>query len=286
MWPCEVLWGGVAADAGPGAEGLEAERLGLRAADDVPQVDAQVVAEDGHLVDEGDVDVPEVGLQELHGLRFPGSTRAYHLVGEPAVEGGGRLGAGGGEAADDLRGVGGREVAVAGVDAAGGVGEVEVAARLQSGALLEEGAQEFLRRARLHGRLQDHRGVRAQAGGQGAGGGLHLAEVEGAVGAARGGGADDGGTYAAELGGVGGRPEAPGEHPAQFGGRQGTGLRAGLVPEGGDAGGDGGLGQRQAEMSESDDGEICGHAWAVLPSSRSGTGAQALWTERASAMSD
>lgn len=109
----------MAAYAGAGAEGLEAERLGLCAADDVPQVDAQVVAEDRHLVDEGDVDVPVVGLQELHGFGFSWSTRAYDLVGEAPVEGGGRLGAGGGEAADDLRGVGGGVVAVAGVDAAG-----------------------------------------------------------------------------------------------------------------------------------------------------------------------
>ncbi len=128
----QVLREGVAADARAGAEGLEAERLGLRAADHVPQVDAQVMAERGHLVDEGDVDVPVVGLQQLHGFRLAQSTRAYHLVREPSVEGGGRLGAGRGEAADDLRGAGGGEVAVAGVDAAGGVGEVEVAARPQA----------------------------------------------------------------------------------------------------------------------------------------------------------
>lgn len=89
----EVLGDPVPADPRAGPERLEPERLGLRAADDVPQVDAQVVAEHGHLVDERDVDVPEVGLQDLHGLRLAGATRAYDLVGEPPVEGGGRLGA-------------------------------------------------------------------------------------------------------------------------------------------------------------------------------------------------
>lgn len=109
----------VAAHPRSGAEGLEAEGLGLGAADDVPQVDAEFVAEDRHLVDQGDVDVPEVGLQELDRLRLAGATRAYHLVGEPAVEGGRRFGAGRGEAADDLGGAGEAVCTAAGVEAAG-----------------------------------------------------------------------------------------------------------------------------------------------------------------------
>lgn len=84
----QVLGEGVAAHAGAGAEGLEAEGLGLGTADDVPQVDAEVVAEAGHLVDQGDVDVAVVGLQEVDRLRLAQAARADHLVGEASVEGG------------------------------------------------------------------------------------------------------------------------------------------------------------------------------------------------------
>ncbi|GAB2949656.1 hypothetical protein GCM10023080_005310 [Streptomyces pseudoechinosporeus] len=51
----------------------------------------------------------------------------------------------GGEAADDLRGVGGGVVAVARVDTAGRVREVEVAARAQPGTLFQKRPQKFLR---------------------------------------------------------------------------------------------------------------------------------------------
>ncbi len=141
----------VAADAGARAERLEAVGLGLGAADDVPQVDAEVVAEHRHLVDQGEVDVPVVGLQDVHGLGLAGAPGADHLVGEAAVEGGGRLGAGRGEAADDLGGGGVAVGAVAGVGAAGGVGEVEVAAGRQARAGLQQGAQELLGGARAGG---------------------------------------------------------------------------------------------------------------------------------------
>jgi len=40
---------------------------------------------------------------------------------------------------------------------------------------------------------------------------------------------------------------------------EGAGLRTGLEAGRGDTGGDSGLGQGQAERTESDDGEICGH---------------------------
>ena len=53
---------------GPGVERLEAERLGRRAADHVPQVDLELVAEPRHLVDQRDVDVPVGVLQQLRGL--------------------------------------------------------------------------------------------------------------------------------------------------------------------------------------------------------------------------
>lgn len=135
---------------------------------------------------------------------------------------------------------------------------MEVAARAEAGALFEERPEEFLGRTRVHGGLQDHCGVRAQVCGQGAGGVGQLAQVERAVRATRGRRADDRGTDPAEFGRVGGRPEARREHPAQVGGGQRRGV-ATLVAECGDAGADGDLGQGQAELAETDDGEICGH---------------------------
>jgi len=62
----------VAADPGSRIEDLEAERLGAGAPDRVPQVDAQLVAEDGHLVDQRDIDVAVGVLQQLGHLGFAG----------------------------------------------------------------------------------------------------------------------------------------------------------------------------------------------------------------------
>lgn len=113
--------------------------------------------------------------------------------------------------------------------------------------------------------------MRAQPGGEGAGGVADGGEVEGAVGAERGGRADHGGTDPAELGRVGGGPEASREHPADLrsgegaldgcatGGELGERAGIGVVADGLDTGGDGGLGEGQAEVTESDDGEVCGH---------------------------
>lgn len=86
---------------------------------------------------------------------------------------------------------------------------MEVAARAQPGTRFEERAQDVLGGAGAHGGLQDHRGVRAQLCGQGASGRLHLAQVEPAVRAPRGGGADDRGAHPPELGRAGRVPEAP-----------------------------------------------------------------------------
>ncbi|CAM5255668.1 hypothetical protein SBADM41S_11178 [Streptomyces badius] len=171
---------------------------------------------------------------------------------------------------------------------AGGAGEVEVASGDESGALFEQGAQEGLRGARRYGGLQQHGGVRAQPGGQGAGGVAERGEVDGAVGAERGGGADHGGTDPAQLGGVGGGPEAAREHAADLGGREGAldgapagsqlRVRAGIgvVADGVDSGGHGGLGERQAEVTESDDGEVCGHTGR--PPKCGERRSQLLWT--------
>lgn len=175
---------------------------------------------------------------------------------------------------------------------------MEVAPGPQPRALFEQRAQEVLGGAGVGGGLQDHRGVRAQPGRERAGGFGDGAEVQGPVRAERGGGADHSGTDPAELGRVGGRPEAPREHPAQLGGGQGAVDRGaagaefgedagvGVMADGLDAGGGSGLGEGQAEVAESDDSEVCGHPGDRPSHNRRGHGAQALWTEWADAMSD
>lgn len=101
--------------------------------------------------------------------------------------------------------------------------------------------------------------MRAQPRGQGMGCRFHLAEIQPAFRAARNRRADDRGAYPAELGRAGERAEPLRDHAAQLGGAEGGGFRAGPVADGGDAGGDGGLGQGETVRAESDDGEICGH---------------------------
>src|SRR3712207_7074177 len=63
----------VAADAGAGVEGHEAERLGGRGADDLPGVYAEVVAEPRHLVRHADVDGAEGVLKDRKSTRLNSS---------------------------------------------------------------------------------------------------------------------------------------------------------------------------------------------------------------------
>ena len=92
----------VAADARARVERLEAERLGGRAPDRVPQVHVQLAAEDRHLVDQGDVHVPVGVLQQLGHLRLAGRLGPHHLVADPLVEGRRGVRAGRRDPADDL----------------------------------------------------------------------------------------------------------------------------------------------------------------------------------------
>ncbi len=170
---------------------------------------------------------------------------------------------------------------------------MEVAARAQSRAGFEDVAEQAFGGARRDGGLQDDGGVGAQPDGEGAGGVGDGGEVEGPVGAEGGRGAEDGGADPAEFGGVVGGAEAAREHPADLGdgertvgrgapgGEFGGGQRIGVVADGADARGGGGLGEGESVVAEADDGEISGHGgWAVLPSSRRGREVQARWAER------
>src|SRR5438309_2461158 len=58
----------VATDARPGREAHEPERLRRGRVDDLPDVETHPLAEQGELVDERDVDVPEDVFEELRHL--------------------------------------------------------------------------------------------------------------------------------------------------------------------------------------------------------------------------
>ena len=70
----------VAADARAGGEPHEAERLGRRRVDGLPDVDAEVVGEHRDLVDQGDVDVPEGVLEQLGQLGLACGERTGTVV--------------------------------------------------------------------------------------------------------------------------------------------------------------------------------------------------------------
>jgi hypothetical protein len=157
----------VAADPGPGVERREAERLGGRAPDRVPQVHIQLTAEDGHLVDQGDVHVPVGVLQQLGHLRLAGRLGPHHLVTDPLVEAHRRVRAGRRDPADDLGRVRQAELGVARVDPLRRERQREAEPGAQPGRLLQQRPDHLLGGAGIGRRFQRHHGARPQqpAGG-------------------------------------------------------------------------------------------------------------------------
>ena len=144
----------MAADAGPGREPHEPERLRGRRVDDLPDVEAHPLAEQGELVDEGDVDVAEDVLEELRELGGVRRGQLDDVVVDAAQERRGATRRGLARRADEarhaLRGAG----RIAGVDALRGEREVEVAAGDEPRPL-ELLAERPGRRARERRRLED-----------------------------------------------------------------------------------------------------------------------------------
>ena len=121
----------VAAEARARIERLEAVRLRLCRLDDLPDVDAHAVADDGHFVGEADVDVAVRVLEQLLHLRDGRGADLVHAAFEHmAVQRRGDLGAVLSDAADDLRGILCLILLIAGIDALGREREVEVLAAL------------------------------------------------------------------------------------------------------------------------------------------------------------
>ncbi len=156
----------------PGPERLEPERLRRCGVDDLPDVDAHAVAELGELVDERDVDGAVGVLEQLRHLGGCGRRDLAHL-GRPheRLEHERRTpSAFWREPADDLRRRRHGPLCVAGVDALGREGEVEVDTRPQPGGF-ERRRAHLGRRARIRRRLEDdevagteRRGDRGQRG--------------------------------------------------------------------------------------------------------------------------
>jgi hypothetical protein len=167
----------VPADAGTGVERLEPERLGGGAPDRVPQVDVQLTAEDGHLVDQGNVHMPVGVLQQLGHLGLAGRLRLNHRVADLAVEFRGGRGAGGGDAADDLRGVADAVALVARVDALRRERQVEVDAGREAAHLLQHRADDLVGGARVRSGLEHDGRARLEPSRGGLRRGLHGREV-------------------------------------------------------------------------------------------------------------
>src|SRR4029077_17475131 len=142
----------VAAEAGPGLEAHETERLRRRRVHDLRDVELHPLAELRELVDERDVDRAEDVLEQLRQLRGLGRGNLDDLVHGARVELDRAARALRGQAADDLRGGLGRPVLPAGVDALRREGQVEAFACLQS-ARLEQRGYALTRRAGVRGRL-------------------------------------------------------------------------------------------------------------------------------------
>ena len=115
----------MAAEAGAGIEGLEAEGLGLGRVDDFVDVDAHAHAKLLELVDQRDVDAAIDVLKQLGHLGDGWAADRHDAAEDGAVEGGGQLRGGRAAAADHLGNVVTRDGVVAGIFALGREGDVD-----------------------------------------------------------------------------------------------------------------------------------------------------------------
>ena len=157
--------------------------LGVHARQDLIGVDAHAVTDHGHLVHEGDIDIPLTVLHHLHGLgSFDGGhgegadldDDVVHLFNFP----GGLLI----HAGDDLTDVGEGMDPVTGVDALGAIADLPIHTALEAGLLLDNGHADVLGNAGIHRGLKDHDGTGSQILAHSAGGTLHRAQVRGGIG--------------------------------------------------------------------------------------------------------
>ena len=119
----------VAAQAGAGIEGLEAEGLGLGGVDDFVDVDAHPHAQLLQLVDQRDIDAAVDVLEQLGHLGHRGAADGNDAAEDGAVHGRGQLRGRRAAAADDLGNIVAGHGVVAGIFALGRKGDVDCRAR-------------------------------------------------------------------------------------------------------------------------------------------------------------
>jgi len=158
------------AQAGAGVKGHEAERLGGGRLDHLPDVDAELVAHDRHLVDQPDVHRAEGVLQQLDHLRRAGGGDRHNPVDGLGVERGHDRGAGRGHAADYLGRVARLVHLVAGVDPLRRKGDEHVLTDLEAGRFRELGDDHLFGGAGVGGALQHDDHVAVHEGSQRLGG--------------------------------------------------------------------------------------------------------------------
>src|SRR2546428_1841650 len=143
-------------DTGPGVVGDKVVLCSTRVYHFV-SVDAQLLEEEGELVREGDVDVPEEVLRQLHRVRGLRVLDPYHANTEDGlVEGGYRFAALSVDCSDDPRNRLQVFEDVAGVGALRATCQPEIQSRRQPGFFLEDWSYQVLDCPRTDGALDDY----------------------------------------------------------------------------------------------------------------------------------
>src|SRR6266705_1711580 len=149
----------------PDETGTEGQKipLGPGRVQDFGGVEAELVETDGKLVDEGDVEVPLRVLDHFGGLGHPNrgdpvNARLHHR----GVQVGDLFERFGIVSGNDFDDAGKAVLAVAGIDAFGGIPDVEILTPSHAGLLLEYRHANFFRRTRIDGRLVDDGRARFQ----------------------------------------------------------------------------------------------------------------------------
>ena len=142
------------AQSRPRIEGHEAEGLGLRGVDDIPDVNPEVAAHERQLVDEPDVDGAEGVLQQLHHLCHPRRRNRHHGVDDETIERSSRLRGPCVDPADHLRDVARRPLRAARIHPLRRESQTEIGAGPKP-ARLEPRAHHLVDGAGIGGRLQN-----------------------------------------------------------------------------------------------------------------------------------
>ncbi len=167
----------VAAQAGPGIERLEAERLGLGGLDHLPDVDPHPVVEDLQLVDQGDVHGPVGVLEDLAGLGDLGAGDGHDPDHDPGIERGRQLEARGDRARRRPWGSSGRSSRGLPGSSRSGLKARKKSVPARSPAGLEHGQHDLAGRARIGRALQDDELAGPEPGGDRPGRGGDVGQV-------------------------------------------------------------------------------------------------------------